>query len=804
MRGKLLALALIGLAGSTSVRADGLLIPTDRGLPPLSLTYQRVEVTVVGQVATTKVEQSYHNSTDRDLEAEYLFPLPPGASVRDFSMWVGGKRYRGEAVDSSKARETYEDIVRRLKDPGLLEYIGRDLWKMRIYPVPRRGEQKIEITFTSILPIEGGMISYRYLLRTGQTIRTTVKDFTMVVRIQNPDPLGPIYSPSHDVAIDRRGDRAAVVSFERNACKLDKDFQLYFVPTAERIGFSLLTRRESPADRGYFLLLLSPGDVAGAEPLPRDLVLVVDTSSSMVGEKLRQAKAALTHTLDSLGPDDRFAMIAFSTTPRSFRPELSASTAPDLRRARAWVANLEALGGTDISAALEAALRLRTKERPGRIFQVVMLTDGLPTVGLTETPRILEIVNRRDSQGVRLYTFGVGDDVDAHLLDLLAETTRGCSTYVRPTENLEVKVSAFSARIQRPARTDLDLEISGGPRLVEMYPPRLPDLFHGEQLQVVGRYEGHGPATLTLKGHAGDLRFSETFEAEFPEMAADDDFIAPIWARRKVGYLLDQIRLNGESAEVKDELVHLARDFSIATPYTSLLVVPESSSSADPGRRRTTPRRRRWAQSSPPLDGGFGGFSGGMSSGMAGMGGMGGGMGGMGGGMGGMGGGMGGGFPSPEDVTDRGNAPAFDRATGGASRSGTAAAKSGAAGAPVAGVASSGKEAVDLAQRLAELKTGARAETSTTQRTVAGRPFRKVGGAWVDQAFKPSMPTLRLRVLGKAYFRLLARHPELGPIFAMGNRVTWVSPGGTALVIDNQGQDEATDAALDKLFAPAR
>ena len=102
MRGKLLALALIGLAGSTSVRADGLLIPTDRGLPPLSLTYQRVEVTIVGQVATTKVEQSYHNSTDRDLEAEYIFPLPPGASVRDFSMWVGGKRYQGEAVDASK------------------------------------------------------------------------------------------------------------------------------------------------------------------------------------------------------------------------------------------------------------------------------------------------------------------------------------------------------------------------------------------------------------------------------------------------------------------------------------------------------------------------------------------------------------------------------------------------------------------------------------------------------------------------------------------------------------------------------
>jgi len=828
MRGNLLALALIGLAGSTLVRADGLLIPTDREVPPLRLTYQRIEVTIVGQVATTKVEQSYHNSTDRDLEAEYIFPLPAGASVRDFSMWVAGKRYRGEAIEASKARQTYEDIVRRLKDPGLLEYITRDLWKVRIYPVPRKGDQKIEITYTSILPVEGGMISYQYLLRNGQSVPATVKDFTMVVRIQSPDPLGPIYSPSHDVAIDRQGDRKAVVSFERNACKLDKDFQLFFVPKADRIGFSLLTQRESPGDRGFFLLMLSPSDLTKDRSVPRDLVLVLDTSGSMEHEKLRQAKAALMHTLDTVGLDDRFALIAFATTPISFRQDLSAPTAQDLRKARAWVEDLKAEGGTDISAALEAALGFRTEKRSGRTFQIVFLTDGLPTVGLTETSKILEIVNRRNSDGIRIYTFGVGDDVDAHLLDLLAETTRGCSTYVRPTEDLEVKVSAFSAKIQRPVRTDLELEISGGPRLVEMYPPRLPDLFQGEQLQVVGRYEGHGPAALTLKGHAGDILFSESFKSEFPELAADYNFIAPIWARRKVGYLLDQIRLNGESAEVKTELIHLARDYSIATPFTSLLVVPESSSGAASGRRPPSTRRRRTPPTFVPfggggfggggggmagmggtgmgrmgMSGGMGGGMGGMGGGMSGMGGgmggMGGGLGGMGGGMGGMGGGMGGMGGGMRGMG--GGMGGMSGGMGGADNSRTATAKSSTSLAPEVPLASSGKEAIDLAQRLAELKTGARAETSATQRAVAGRRFRKVGEAWVDQAFKPSTPTLRLRFLGKAYFRILAQHPELSPIFALGNRVTWVSPSGTALVIDNQGQDEVTDATFGRLFA---
>jgi Ca-activated chloride channel homolog len=827
MRRTLFALALIGLAGSTPVRADGLLIPTDRTLPPLRLSYQRVEVTIDGQVATTKVEQSYHNTTDRDLEAEYIFPLPKGASVRDFSMWVGGKRYEGKAVDANAARQTYEDIVRRLQDPGLLEYIGRDLWKMRIYPVPRRGEQKIELSFTSILPLEGDMISYQYHLCTGE-IRTTERDFTMVVRIKSADPLGPVYSPSHDVEIVRQGDRAAVVSFERNACQLDKDFQLYFVPKSERVGFSLLNQRESPGDRGYFLLLVSPSDPDESTAAPRDLVLVVDTSSSMDDEKLRQAKRAVSQTLGTLGPDDRFALISFATAPISFRDDFCAVSKDNLCAAREWVESLKAAGGTDIAAALEAALGFRTGEGSDRALQVLLLTDGLPTVGLKETPEIVEILNRRECRGIRIYSFGVGDDVDAHLLDLLAEKTSACSTYVRPNEDLEAKASALAKKIGRPVRTDLKLTISGGPRLVEMYPPRLPDLFQGDQIQVAGRFEGHGPAKITLKGRAGDQRFSESFQAVFPEVSTDYNFVAPIWARRKVGYLLDQIRLHGESVEVKKELVKLAHDYSIATPYTSLLVVPESAASARSVARRAATRRRHFQSSSMPLmGGGFGGGMGiagmggmgGTGRGMAGMGGgmggMGGGMGGMGGGMGGMGGGMGGGLGGMAGMgagmgaasvaPRRGNGHALASAPERQSRDAIeAGSPTRDAGASVAGLPSSGKEAIDLAERVADLKNGTRAERSTSERTIAGRRFRKAGEAWVDESFKSSMATVRLRVLGQAYFRLLAAHPELSAIFALGNRVTWVTPSGTALIIDKLGQDNAADAVLNRLFDRAK
>ena len=255
-------------------------------------------------------------------------------------------------------------------------------------------------------------------------------------------------------------------------------------------------------------------------------------------------RRALEHTLGSLGPDDRFALISFATTPISFREELSPADENTVRGARD-VGRESGGGGRN----RHRALRSRPHSRFGPTKRMERTLSGRVPDGRAadrwpegdvRDPRGSS--NRRESRGIRIYTFGVGDDVDAHLLDLLAEKTSGCSTYVRPNENLDAKVSAFSNKIGRPVRTDLKLTISGGPRLVEMYPPRLPDLFQGDQLQIAGRFEGDGPADLTLTGHSGDESFSESFATEFPEMASDHNFVAPIWARRKVGYLLDQVR----------------------------------------------------------------------------------------------------------------------------------------------------------------------------------------------------------------------------------------------------------------------
>jgi Ca-activated chloride channel family protein len=817
----MLALAVCVWAGVSSARADGLLVPRDRSLPPLSLVHQRVNVTIEGQVATTSVEQVYHNATSRDLEADYLFPLPPGAAVREFAMWVNGQRLRGETVEASQARKTYEEIVRRLHDPGLLEYVDRDLWKVRIFPVPHQGEQKIEIKFTTLLRREGDLISYEYPLRTGSTPRTTLHDFTLVIRLKSEDALGPIYSPTHDVAVNRKGDNEATLSFERSHYTLDRDFTFYFAPKAKDVGLSLLTQRSSSDRQGYFLLLLSPRADADVKSVPRDLVVVLDTSHSMAGEKLRQAKGALKSALSSLKPNDRFALIQFATVVTPFRDRLLSADSDNLSEARAWVEKLEALGATDIGSALDEALKLRPSHSEGRTFQIVFFTDGLPTAG-PDSKQILKLVQDRDLSGVRVFTFGVGDDVDAHLLDQLAEATRGASTYVRPNEDLEQKASALVTKISHPVRTDLKLRVGADVRLVEVYPPKLPDLFRGEQLQVAGRYEGDGHVSLTLESRVADRELRDTYEVNFPQTASEHDFIAPLWARRKVGYLLDQIRLHGESAELRDEVIRLAREFGIATPYTSLLVVPDDQPrlAGAPGGSGQGMASLRHGYSDamsgygPSMAGNAAGYGRTMTQAVVPA------------------------QPPPTAIRQRhverrfkDRVPSTEPGQEGQApgqvdqnslflreRAALLVGKPGAAGAPPAPAeyppvelfgrmptAESGKAAIDLAQQLAALKSQSRAEPEAMPvKTIAGHRFLKIEDIWIDEQFDASAKTLKLEAFGDAYFRLLEKHPELKAVLALGSRVVWVSPSGRVLVIDKVGQDKVDDAELDRLFTAAK
>ncbi|HTU92639.1 MAG TPA: VIT domain-containing protein, partial [Gemmataceae bacterium] len=577
MRRSLMIVAVL-LYGSAAADAHGLLIPKDKSLPPLAMLHHKVRITIDDQLAVTRVEQTFRNHTDRNLEATYIFPVPSGASVNRFSMWVNGKETKGELVEANKARDIYTSIVRRTQDPALLEYIGNNLLQLRVFPIPPRADQKVALQFASVAGKEGQLVEYVYPLKTNGKATSTLEEFSLTATIKSEHNVTNVYSPTHSISLKRSNDKEVAVAFDRNQALLDKDFQLFYATGDKDVGLTALTHRPLSGDKGYFCLLIAPRvQMSKRHQVPRDLVLVLDTSGSMRGAKMEQARKALKYCLDNLGANDRFGLINFATTVNRYEDKLLTANAEQIAKAKKWVEDLEATGGTAINDALASALELRNKEE-GRSFTVVFFTDGQPTIGETNEDRIIQNTLAKNTANTRIFTFGVGDDVNAAMLDQLADKTRAVSTYVRPAEDIENKVSGLYSKISHPVLTNLKLTATNDIKFSEVYPPELPDLFHGGQLVVLGRYSGKGTAAVKLSGRVGMEEKEFVYELAFPEKTGDErEFVEHLWARRKVGYLLDQIRANGEKKELVQEVVSLAKRYGITTPYTSYLVVPDAA-----------------------------------------------------------------------------------------------------------------------------------------------------------------------------------------------------------------------------------
>jgi Ca-activated chloride channel family protein len=567
-----LFILLVALLPALPAHADGIVIPepppgvTIVDVPFLTIKYHRVTVDIDGPVATTHVDQVFVNDAPYEVEGTYIFPLPEEAAISEFSLWVDGEKVEGRVLEKDEARAIYEGIVRRRRDPALLEYVGRNAFQARVYPIPPGGERRIELEYSEVLTADQGLVQYVYPLNTEKFSPRPIEDVSIHVEIHSDQPLKAIYSSSHDVAVDRRGDYNAAVGYEEYDVKPDRDFSLYYSVSDEDFGLNLVSYKQSGED-GFFLLLVAPKvEVDETEVVEKDVILVLDVSGSMRGEKIVQAKKALGFVLENLHDQDRFNIVAFSTGVRAYARRLV--PASERREALRFVDNLTATGGTDINRALLEALDSADAERP---TVVIFLTDGLATEGVVETDRILSNVSDAAGPNARLFNFGVGNDVNTFLLDRLAQDHRGVSAYVRPGMDIEEEVSAFYAKISTPLLSDIALDL-GEVRVEDTYPYPLPDLFAGTQLVLVGRYRQGGPATITLRGVVNDRPQTFVYEDVTFRNRGGDDFIPRLWARRKIGYLLGQIRLHGESDEVIEEIVELSVRYGIITPYTSFLV----------------------------------------------------------------------------------------------------------------------------------------------------------------------------------------------------------------------------------------
>jgi Ca-activated chloride channel homolog len=582
-----------------------------RPIPPVTLPRTlpiksiKIDTKIRLQVATTHLEQVFRNDTDATLEGTYLFPIPESASIVEFAIWDGDRRLVGEVRSREEARRIYDEIVRRQRDPGLLEYAGKDLFQASIFPILPHSDKKLELTYTQVLKAESGTVAYRYPLGSGRQ-STQIGSVSGRVELESKEPLRNIYSPSHAVEVKNNGDRRSVVSFESQAGKEPQDFQLFYTRSDEDFGVTLLTHRDAGKD-GYFLLMISPKDEwSEQEYTAKDIVFVLDTSGSMAeAGKMEKARAALLYGIRILRPQDRFNVVSFAGEERLMETRMIQADEQGRKRGESFVQSLRPVGGTNINQSLLVGMQqFEANDRPRTL---IFMTDGLPTVGVTNPTRIVENARAARVPGVRLFTFGVGYDVNTTLLDKLAAENGGVADYVEPQEDLEVKVSNFFAKVNYPVLTDLRLDMAGVQTDL-VYPRELPDLFRGSQITMIGRYNNAIDmdfVRLQLNGKAGGANKNYLYNnLRFPLRAESNDFLPRLWATRRVGWLMEQVRANGEQKELRDEIVDLGTRYGIVTPYTSYLALEPNAQPQEvtriSGLGNVGGRLRRPANAPPP------------------------------------------------------------------------------------------------------------------------------------------------------------------------------------------------------------
>jgi len=617
-------------------------IPLPRPIPwpqpalqqELQLETQSAKVAISSGLAKTSLVQNFRNVTNRTIEGTYVFPLPEGAAISGFAMTANGKRMEAEILEGDKAREIYTGIVQKMRDPAILEFIDRNLVRARIFPIAPGAIQKIELEYAETLKPESG--AFRYVLPLRLPTGGSAKSASVDISIASNEGIRAVYSPTHEIEV-KKGTNSARVSAEFGVAQptlrpvvdsarkipnrdgADRDFVLYYIVDKARIGVNVVSFKEA-GDDGYFMLLAAPDAAISQKEIPaKDVVFVCDTSGSMEGAKIEQARRALLTLIGSLNANDRFNIVTFSSDTRTFKDAIVPADKNNIAAARAWVNGIKAVGGTNIDEALQTALRfvsaapINGMTRPQ---QVVFMTDGQPTVGETDVEQILKNTRaanknlpstaRRDEFAnvgrARLFTFGVGYDVNTRLLDTLAEDNNGASDYVLPQEDIEAKVGSIYGKIAFPVLTDARLDW-GAMKVYDVYPKRLPDLFKGGQVVVFGRYAGAEKSRVQLIGAnmgreekiANDINFGGD---------ARNDVLPRLWAMRKVGYLLEDARRTNRAvdAEVKDEIIKLSKKFGIVTPYTAALITEDERPARVP--RDPNPDPRPWPIDPPmPMDG---------------------------------------------------------------------------------------------------------------------------------------------------------------------------------------------------------
>lgn len=585
---------------------DRVIIPHRR--PPM-IREQAVELKGVGvtvdieeQVGTTTLELTLHNPAARPQEAQVLLPVPEGATVRSFQYDGVGPEPTATLLRREEARRIYDAIVNRQRDPGLLEFAGYNLIRSSVFPIPAGATQKVRISYEQVHAADGARVDY--LLPRSESLGAEGVAWTIQGSIKSKRPIATVYSPSHEIAQERVSAGHVKFRVPEGSASAPGSLRLSYVlapPAAgdDALAATVLCYPDASVGPGggYFLLLgAAPAQSPTAARTKREVIVVIDRSGSMRGQKIEQAKAAAAQVLEGLEPGEAFNIVDYSDTISTMAARPLIKTAETMQQARAYIGQLQANGGTALHDALVEALR--QPATPEFLPLVLFLTDGLPTVGERNEVRIRDAARDNNSAKRRIFTFGVGFDVNTPLLTGIARTSRAASTFVLPDDNVEVAVSQVYRRLSGPVLsaprlTALDASGKADPRLVrEVMPGVLGDVFDGDQVLVMGQYTGGGPVTLRLEGEQGGKARSYSFTLDPASASARHGYVPRLWAGRKIAALIEAIRQAGAEQpprtpqndpglkELVGEIVALSTRHGILTEYTSFLAVEPGSEAA--------------------------------------------------------------------------------------------------------------------------------------------------------------------------------------------------------------------------------
>jgi Ca-activated chloride channel family protein len=552
---------------ATSAPAAGLLIAEGGLGGALEIEEHSVEVTVENGIAVTEVTQVFRNLEDRIVEALYTFPVPRGASVSNFSMWIQGKEMVGEVVEKKRAREIYDSYKARRIDPGLLEQADFRSFEMRIFPIGPRAEQRVQVTYYQELDADDDWVTYVYPLATStrrEVASRTRGKFALSARLRSVVPIAKVESPSHgdDFAFAHRNETFAEASLETSGGDLSRDVVLAYRLSKPVTGADIVTSKPAGED-GYFCLVLTPGDELAAGDKGMDFVFVLDVSGSMERDgKLDLSRGSVDAFLRELEPEDRLELITFHISPSTLFGELVTPTEQNISQAAGYLRTQEARGGTNLAPAIRTAFKYAAAGRP---LNVVVLSDGL-----TEGQDLAALIGLMESRpaGSRVFAIGIGNDVNRKNLEDAAGKAGGLAAFVSRGDDMSRQARAFRRKLTRAALENVTVEIDGV-KTYDIEPARPVNLFHGTPSRVYGRYDGSGPAKVRLRGGSSEAPFDRTFEVEFRPEGSSRPEIERMWAWRRADRLQ---KANAGPSEI-EEIVELGERFSIVTEHTSFLVL---------------------------------------------------------------------------------------------------------------------------------------------------------------------------------------------------------------------------------------